>query len=84
MLTSQLDYDSMLSSLPAPAANAVAHRSQRGKPAKSIPLLKYTNGNTFEKPQTRTKQTNKSQPNLIQLHVRIYRFDTDQFEVIFT
>ena len=32
----------MLSSLPAAAANAVAHRSQGGKEAKSSPLVKCT------------------------------------------
>ena len=42
MLTLQLTYNSMLSSLPAAAATAVAQRSQGGKQAKSIPLVKCT------------------------------------------
>ena len=42
ILTMQLTYNSMLSSLPAAAATAVAQRSQGGKQAKSIPLVKCT------------------------------------------
>ena len=40
ILTLQLTYNSMLSSLPDAAATAVAQRSQGGKQAKSIPLVK--------------------------------------------
>ena len=42
MLTLELTSNNMLSSLPAAAATAVAQRSQGGKQAKSIPLVKCT------------------------------------------
>ena len=42
ILTLELNYNRMLSSLPVAAATAVAHRSQRGKQGKRIPLVKCT------------------------------------------